>query len=735
MTPVPIGTAAGSGGDEQMTPVALAPPPSRSSSLVGSTKFTHAINVQRITSAPATRSMTMTTTTGVSRKKLPWLEANNKPKAMHGAADVPEQEKHISQPKLSGSNPTIPLQMSSPTLSNGDSVTERPLIRPTQQDPAFRAIGSSPIPHRRAETRKSKPLSLTSESRPGMRPPRSRLDAREIIKAAHAKPIDAEKLAEYTPSEYSSTGSVIRNTLTPSSLKRGVPSYGRSVKLATARKHSHGPFRAADRRRPHGQQGTLHALPRKPIPVGQNDITDLDLQTVNTSIVPEQQQQQLDSSIRSAPNQVPKVQRKETLFEMPTHLVSSSASSITPHHSVSNTELRDMPAPWTVESSPMVHAVTTLPSQAQHASPPPIPPRSPRREANGMNSAVTGLEQLMADAIMTARNAARSDGETELLNILNSASQALDTANTVNKAMTQPLVHLEVTDSSDSDMSELTISDNLSPLQSREGSTDTTPTIYTHQTIRRPEPVLTEQYMSDGRRAISEHVIIQKVDEQRASDVMSIASTPRQLYQSPSADSIVRDFAYARNRRSNIGTAEALDAATRIGAAADYYGDTGQSVTTQPGVRLSIIAPTELNKPLPQLPSTAGVFNKPVRGDQARHSKFRGDTIDKGQLRELEPVPATAVPVHRNGSPKSEHQGKDSGKPRKRKSPHVADFFEQSYYHIPSQRPQKTSDPQRKASTVTDTRYDHDPSPDMTKRAVKLVRLVHPGRIFYRPRT
>ncbi|USW53591.1 Putative MFS transporter superfamily [Septoria linicola] len=73
-----------------------------------------------------------------------------------------------------------------------------------------------------------------------------------------------------------------------------------------------------------------------------------------------------------------------------------------------------------------------------------------------------------------------------------------------------------------------------------------------------------------------------------SSTEQSMSRTPPRLYHPRSADSVVRDFAYSRTakqRRCSAGSFER----TKYGGAATYYGDHGESVATQPGIRHSVI--------------------------------------------------------------------------------------------------------------------------------------------------
>lgn len=78
----------------------------------------------------------------------------------------------------------------------------------------------------------------------------------------------------------------------------------------------------------------------------------------------------------------------------------------------------------------------------------------------------------------------------------------------------------------------------------------------------------------------------------------SMTRTPPQLYLPRSADSIVKDFAYFDPDGRRRFSAH-IDRRAQYGAAADFYGDHGESVAMQPGVRKSYVAH---EKQLPAVP-------------------------------------------------------------------------------------------------------------------------------------
>lgn len=246
---------------------------------------------------------------------------------------------------------------------------------------------------------------------------------------------------------------------------------------------------------------------------------------------------------------------------------------------------------------------------------------------------------------------------------------------------------------------------------------ETAPTLLTRSAQSSQQPLLESQGRAGGRSSVS---LKRPVDDGygtgRGSSPgrHSISVTPPRLYQPASADSIVRDFAYARAK-----TAKAQEARRRswsYGAASDYYGDTGESVGAQPGVRPSLSAPMVIvDKPLAPLPlavkkssvPNSNDFVPPKGGRQAR------------PLRQVDPVPTTSIPP-RVSSRSFERPQEAEDHPRQRHTrhqrPHLSDFFESSYYHQDHDHDHETREAkpelQRGASGVTDTRYD----PNVEKR-------------------
>lgn len=726
--------------NDRRTPPLTAPPPSLSTSSEGSAIRTKAGPVQLIAAPPAG----WLPTTAIGRKKLPWLDDNDRSRSNQVAKPLTKQD--VVRDLLKDANGSAEKALPRSDQRFQEHVPSPPAkqfsIKSVHEDPALRATGSSPIHPHHASIGQTKTLSLTSELRPGMKLPTSKYHARKMPGVIDGAQRNGHRnVEEYTPSEHSATASCEKSELPQTLPKKGSASYERLVKRATATKHSKEPFPVAmdwlER-----QLDLPLDVPPEQSSSAVKDSSELKMTgKPGRARAPSAQQQQRIMSIRPGPTVPAPPKRKATLYPVPTHMMASSgSSSTTPSRTISMSPQPTEPASRGLLSpAPGVSPPRRQSTIAMPASPPPIPARSVKRQTKHINGAVTGLEKLMADAIMTVRDAAQSDQQHEVARIVNSASQVLRTANTVNETMKQPRALVESRESLDSDVSVIVASEDLSPFESREGSTETVPTLYTQQSVPRLQPVLTERYEKNGRTPASEQVLVQRIDPQQVSDDRSIGHTPPRLYEAPSADSIVRDFAYTGPEGGKVLSVQSMVAARNVGAAADYYGDTGQSIVAQPGVRLSIARYADVGKPLPTLPTAARQADNETVGRKKHASKSHGNVVKRGHLRQLEPVPTDAVPIRRRDSSSFDRPHDNHNEPRNRKlgpkHPHVSEFFEPSYHHLSSKKEREVGVPQRKISTVTDTRYEHDPTHETAERIVKHVRLVPPKRTSSRRET
>lgn len=393
----------------------------------------------------------------------------------------------------------------------------------------------------------------------------------------------------------------------------------------------------------------------------------------------------------------PKQDRSKTLRDLPSHLMeSSSHSTDVPSHLLGSSD----------EYSSSRKVSLSLPVLPL----PPVPAatvnRDLRRETRKMNNAVAGFETLMTQAVGAAEDAAKMGRPDEVAQVLEGASSALRKASTMTlhgrgrhgrKSDTLQLSPLESEPDSESDADSSASSGLWDMQHSQEGSAETAPTLVTAQTSK--SPLLADPYTKNGRAPRPHHGSLHNGSSEEA----SIASTPPRLYQPPSADSVVRDFAYARMQRAKDHSLASLAAAQQsYGAAADFYGDQGESVVNQPGMRKSI------NKPLPDIPVATTkpakhVFGHGKRGlnEVPQSPPRKNRKFTKSELKELEQVPTNTVPPRPN---EDDNANPDTAvRPRKRRQhqPHVSDFFESSYFHHPQH---SHTDAARKLSSRTDTR-------------------------------
>jgi len=310
--------------------------------------------------------------------------------------------------------------------------------------------------------------------------------------------------------------------------------------------------------------------------------------------------------------------KKETLRELPLHLMaksSSNSSSIPPHLQVTTTESS------TSSQSPLSGSMENIasfnqqnPGVGNDISPngtqrlslsrltlPSVPASGDtqdlQREIRSINGAISGFEHLMEDAVAMANDSSQHNVPEEVQRILDEVAAALKTSKTAFKPhrictgrMDSPL-RLSPHDSeesvaNESDFSSRSLGES-SVGHTRRGSWETTPTLLTKSAQSSMQPLVQVRGKDhDEHGPVLKNPILKQAE---SSSDQSMSRTPPQLYQPPSADSIVRDFAYARIRKSRKASKPASQSAEAdYGLASDYYHDHGESVTSQPGVRLSI---------------------------------------------------------------------------------------------------------------------------------------------------
>ena len=623
--------------------------------------------------------------TVLRRKKLPWLDGpqQSKPGQVPGNFDPEEgvgagDAHDSSPPPVPEKDIPAPPDKRASTSSFG-------------RDLALRAVGSTPSLRKRARSGDFKTLSLASQ-RPGVKPAISKHDAKQKLGVVS----EGSKGAGYASSEYSATPSSDRSELPAALPNRDPSSYERLVDRRTSKQlESPQTFQVANQwlQSQLDLPLDLPVSPRQSVkPVGD---------AISPQISPGQRVKSVASSdscmscdrgprlhdmpkaktlprhsiaIQQAelppPPPLAPAPRKPTLFAMPDHLLPSSSSSS--HDAIVRPPMPSISSPQS--PAPPPKAFTT---------------QDMRRQSQSLHRAVTGLENLMEEAVNVARNAAENGRNDDVAHVLDSAMYALRKASTVHgqmntDQMSQPLVLSPAVSDRDSDSDSIALDSDASSIKSTTGhSVETAPTLLTKSAQSSQQPILVDQYNNQGKLPVSRHASVEDASGRNrgiSPDRHSMSRTPPRLYQPPSADSIVRDFAYVRAKTARAEAARQLSRS--YGAASDYYEDNGQSVGTQLGVRPSLRAPMITNKSLPNLPGTAhrpakvGTNNiVPPHGPRQKHP-----------VRQMEPVPTKTVPVPPRQSSRSYEKLPDAGAPPRRRThpkhhrPHLSDLFESAYY-------------------------------------------------------
>lgn len=526
------------------------------------------------------------------RKKLPWLAGPERAKGGNPEDGHPLNDRSRRGDAHEESPPPVP--------KNGSSAqTGRASMASLHGDPALRAIGSTPSLRTRTgvgDLKAPRTQSLTSQSRAG---------GKAVVgkRSNGKKPLgvlpEPAPTQNYSSSEYSTAPSSGGDELPPNLPKKDPSSYERLVDrraVHTEQAHNVGVPRQTDAQHYHendmspretarlARRGNHRRKPRQSHSEQHHSWTMPEAKTL-----PRRAFDAPDVELAEPPYPPPApLAKKSTLFAMPTHLLSASSSSA-----------------YSSCQSSMSHAMIPL-------SAPTFPdrkPKTPVQRSNSLHRAVTGLGNLMEEAISVAQEAARKGRNEEVANILDNATVALRHANAAQTRMaagrmSTPLVlpsQPSTVCESDSESSVAPDSD-VSSIHSRAHSAGTAPTVYTKSAQSSRQPIVVDQYKPGGHALGSQRAILQDPSDvpPRRHSRDSISRTPPRLYQPPSADSIVRDFAYARRQSKQ---AEAARASSRqYGAASGYYHDHGESVKAQPGIRPSLSAPMITDAPLPDLP-------------------------------------------------------------------------------------------------------------------------------------
>ena len=618
-------------------------------------------------------------------KKLPWLDGPRIPGQFESKDSLDEEEAQEQRPE--------------PQLEQSNTRPARFPTSSAEQDPALRTVGSTPSLRKGTEHGNFTSLSLSSQPRPGVRPIMSKGDAARALGTASLKP----EPANYSSSLYSVTPSGDDGGLAPVLPQQYASSYERLLdKPAIVNdKPTHDPHsghfsssnhvtsdqdispKHESNPQPRWQERQAISQQQAQAPRQQrrsDSCANCDASAaVNERIKRMPKARTLPRpSVTAPPIQPPRQPsmpppaRKPTLFAMPDHLMQSSSSS-------SQNKARSQSIAVQRAAAPS-YDPPALPSQAVGAG-------DVYRNSQSLNRAVTGLENLMEEALNVARNAAQTGRNDEVAHILDNATLALQQASVVHGnlndgRMAQPLVlSPRASEGDSSSCSSASPTSSVSSLQGGARSVDTAPTMLTKSAKSSQQPMMVDQRKSistfPGSLKASVETFSYPRDKKTSPDRHSFARTPPRLYQPPSADSIVRDFAYPRERTSKSGAAR-RKLTRSYGSAADYYGDTGQSVVAQPGVRPSVSAPMITDKPLPSLPAAV---QRPSISAPNRVTTS-GSRLQKRPLQQLSPKPIAVVPARTSSRTWEEPAAEAAARKRRTKHhrAHLSDVFEAGYY-------------------------------------------------------
>jgi len=673
-------------------------PLSRNPSIAGSlTRTDSGLNKRAVTAQVGSPP------TVIVRKKLPWLDGGqlSRPGQMPGAFDTSNQGSVFVTGNTTDAPAAIP---TSGVVSAAEHVapeSRRASIASFGLEPSLRAVGSTPSLRQRPRSGEFKSISLNSDARPGVRPIMSKQQAKQVLGVGEKR---AARSGDYTPSEYSTTPTSDQESMGGKLSKKDPAAYERLVQKAVARKATaHEPPHLAQR----WFQAQIEVSPNDVAPDYRNRRRNHASSCRSCDHVTSEEPRDnryLPRPLRQATSFAPALHqdsawplnprlepaspppRTKTLHALPTHLMSPSSSSQDVTSQLMTSADESSPSPV---FSPRAPPSANVSPRATLKLPPPatVKPRDLRRETRNLNRAVTGLEHLVDEAVVVANEATHSGRPDDVAHILESATAALRKASTTFKPrhgrMSEPL-QLSGHESSASSASDTDLSDGDGSSLHGRASMETAPTRFT-TSAKSSQPMLTDPQWTNGQRAGKEKVPIERFDRRAHSPSHdSIARTPPRLYQPPSADSIVRDFAYAKMRNSKAQSAGSLSAQPSYGAAADFYGDHGESVTAQPGIRRSIALEKMVDKPLPEPPAEA---HRSLQADRAVDRGFGGlpktRRLTKSELTRLEHEPT--VTTASNSAWHNDRRRLDAAPPpppepkqrkRDRYHPHVSDFFD-----------------------------------------------------------
>jgi len=643
----------------------------------------------------------------IVRKKLPWLEGGQPSKVEQVPGAFESRKASLAPtdepPKVATSTARAPGPVATSDCTEV-SDSRRASIASLGPDPSLRAIGSTPSLRQRPKSGDFKTLSLNSDPRPGVKPAMSMAQAKQTLGAGNRK---IPKDDDYTPSEYSTPISSDPDPIPARVLKNDPASYERLVQKAVTRKATaHEPAHIAQKwlqaqlevssdpvsptAGPQGlrKSSTAYGAVRAG---GPRDIRKasrpLDEAVLSAPIG--RKSVALPIAPQAPPSPPP---RTRTLHALPSHLMSPSSSSTdVPSHLMISSDTSSLSPILPPHDMPSMN----VSPRATLRAPEPLAAKSRdlRRETRNLDRALTGLDHLMDEAVIVANEAAHSGRSDDVAHILNSASAALRKASTTfpsrHGRMSEPL-QLSARESGDSSASDTDRSDGSS--DHGRASLETAPTRFSKSAQSSRHPLVVDPLWL-GDRMPGEKMPTERSDRRRRSSAgSSIARTPPRLYQPPSADSIVRDFAYAKLLNAKAQSARSLSMPTEYGAAADFYGDHGESVALQPGIRRSIAVEKMIDDPALEMPArsrrpTKETFTRTDRAvDNVPSGLPKSRRFTKSELRELEHRPTNTIPIsqewHNDRLRDDNTPPAPPPEPRQRKrnryDPHVSDFFENS---------------------------------------------------------
>lgn len=350
-------------------------------------------------------------------------------------------------------------------------------------------------------------------------------------------------------------------------------------------------------------------------------------------------------------------------------------------------------------------------------------------ESASLQRAVTGLHDLMHEALSVASEAAQSNQSHEVAQILNEATIALRKANTVQGRMAEPLrlsdADLGAASSSDdymsgSDSDAFVESETSSIASRREGSDQTVPTNYTKSrsallvdpagqaavndamhpgdrvlnVIESRKPTLNAPFLKDAERPKSQRGLFEAASPadsylSSSSGANSIVKTPQTMYHQPSADSAVTDWAYIKRVP---GSRELREPSTRPKSRA----------RSSEGL-LAVVAPAPIRAP------TQGQMNFLSRNipldtheveTEARPQRISLPTAPRRRTihQPVSPIQPLSSNIPSAQDPLVQHpwQHISHEEPRYRHAPHldVGHLFESTYYRLPDKDRDGLTEPQ-----------------------------------------